>query len=164
MPILKSEVEYAIKKLKNGKSPGIDNVSSELIKEGGPVLTKLLTDLCQQIWSTNKWPGACTTSLISPLPNNGDLKNCENYRTVSLISHSSKILLRIILNRLTPQTENILSEEQAGFRKNRSTTEQILNCRLIMEKHIEQQRPLFHNFIDFKNHSTGFGTKVYGIR
>ena len=164
MPILKSEVEYAIKKLKNGKSPGIDNVSSELIKEGGPVLTQLLTDLCQQIWSTNKWLGACTTSLISPLPNNGDLKNCENYRTVSLISHSSKILLRIILNRLTPQTENILSEEQAGFRKNRSTTEQILNCRLIMKKHIEQQRPLFHNFIDFKNHSTGFGTKVYGIR
>ena len=77
---------------------------------------------------------AWTTSLIIPLPKKGDIKNCEKYRTVSLISYSSKILLRIILNRLTPQTENILSEEQAGIRKNRSTTEQILNCRLIMEK------------------------------
>ena len=72
LPILKSEVEYAIKKLKNGKSPGIDNVSSELIKEGGQVLTKLLTDLCQKILSTNKWPDAWTTSLIIPLPKKGD--------------------------------------------------------------------------------------------
>ena len=54
LPILKSEIEYAIKKLKNGKSLGIDNVSSELIKEGGPVLIQLLIELCQQIWSTNK--------------------------------------------------------------------------------------------------------------
>ena len=79
-----------------GKSPGIDNVSSELIKEGGPVLTQLLTDLCQKLWSTNKWPDAWTTSLIIPLPKKGDLNNCEKYRTVSLISHSSKILLHII--------------------------------------------------------------------
>ena len=49
LPILKSEVEYAIKKLKNGKSPGIDNVSSELNKEGDPVLSQLLTDVCQKI-------------------------------------------------------------------------------------------------------------------
>ena len=56
----------------------------------------------------------------------------------------------IILNRLIPQSENILADEQAGFRKNRSITEQILNCRLIMEKFIDQQRQVYHNFIDYK--------------
>ena len=60
------------------------------------------------------------------------------------------MLLRIILNRLNPQVERILSDEQAGFRKGRSTVEQIFNCRILMERHIESQKDLYHNFIDFK--------------
>ena len=61
-----------------------------------------------------------------------------------------KLYCIIKLNRLTPQTESILSVEQTGFRKNRSTTEQILNCRILMEKHIAEKAPLYHIFIDFK--------------
>ena len=97
-----------------------------------------------------QWPDLWSTSLIIPIPKKEDLKKCSNYRTISFISHTSNILLRSILNRLIPQAEDILAEEQAGFRKNRSTTEQILNCRLIMEKHIDQQRQVYHNFIDYK--------------
>ena len=150
LPILKEEVINAIRTLKNGKSPGIDNVPGELIKGGGEALYDILTKLCQKIWSTNQWPEAWTTSLIIPIPKKGDLKKCSNYRTISLISHTSKIVLRIILNRLTPQAEDILADEQAGFRKDRSTTEQILNCRILMEKHMDHQRQVYHNFIDFK--------------
>ena len=80
----------------------------------------------------------------------GDLKKCKNYRTLSLICHSSKILLTIILKRLNPQIERVLSEEQAGFRKRRSTVEQVFNCRNIIEKHLDSQKDLYHNFIDFK--------------
>ena len=97
-----------------------------------------------------QWPDLWSTSLIIPIPKKEDLTKCSNYRTISFISHTSNILLRSILNRLIPQAEDILAEEQAGFRKNRSTTEQILNCRLIMEKHIDQQRQVYHNFIDYK--------------
>ena len=75
---------------------------------------------------------------------------CENYRTLSLICHSSKILLIIIFNRLTSQAEEVLSEEQACFRKGRSTTEQIFNCRNIIEIHLESQKELYQNFTDFK--------------
>ena len=125
---------HAIRSLKNGKSPGIDNVPSEILKGGGEALNDIITKLCQKVWSTNQWPDVWSTSLIIPIPKNGYLKKCSNYRTISLISHTSKIILRIILNRLIPQAEDILAEEQAGFRKNRSPTEQILNCRLIMEK------------------------------
>ena len=84
---------------------------------------------------------------VMTIPKKGYLNKCSNYSTISLISHTSNILLRIILNRLIPQAEDILAEEQAGFRKNRSTTDHILNCRLIMEKHIDQQRLVYHNLI-----------------
>ena len=59
---------------------------------------------------------------------------CQNYRTISLISHPSKVMLEILLNRLQPQAEEIIAEEQAGFRMGRSTTEQIFNLRVLMEK------------------------------
>ena len=80
----------------------------------------------------------------------GNLRKCiENYRTLSLICHSSKIILIIILNRLNSQAEEVLSEEQAGFRKGRSITEQIFICRNLIEKHLEIQKYLYHNSILF---------------
>ena len=91
LPILKSEMIHAIKSLKNGKSPGIDNVPSELLKGGGEALNDIITKLCQKVWSTNQWPDLWSTSLIIPIPRKGDLKKCSNYRTISLISHTIKI-------------------------------------------------------------------------
>ena len=75
---------------------------------------------------------------------------CSNYRTLSLICHSRKILLQIILKRLTLQTEQIISEEQEGFQKGRSTVEQIINVRTLKEKHLDSQTYLFRYFIDFR--------------
>ena len=80
----------------------------------------------------------------------GNLRKCENHRTLSLICQSSKILLRIILNRLTSKAEEVISEEQAGFRKGRSTTEQIFNYRNLIEKHLKSLKDINHNFIDYK--------------
>ena len=76
-------------------------------------------------------------SLIITIPKKGDLKKCEHYRTISLIYHASKILLRIIINRMNLQAEDILAEEQARFMKKRNTREHILNSRILAEKHIE---------------------------
>ena len=106
------------------------------------------------IWNTKEWPIQWTRSLVIPIPKKGDSRKYLNYRIIwtdiSLINHASKILLKILLNRLNPQAEKIISEEQEGFRKGRSTVEQITNCRIIMEKHIEIQKDLFNNFIDLK--------------
>ena len=88
--------------------------------------------------------------IAEPLPKKGNLKQYQNYRTISLISHPSKIMLRIILNRLKTKAEELLAEEQAGFRPGRSTVEQNFNSRVIIEKHLQHQRDLFRNFIDFK--------------
>ena len=93
---------------------------------------------------------AChTQSLIITLPKKGNLQLCQNYRTISLISHSSKVMLKVILNRLKPKAEEIIAEEQAGFRAGRSTTEQIFNLRILCEKYLQHQQNLYHVFIDF---------------
>ena len=80
----------------------------------------VLTEICNRIWRTGEWPTPWTQSLIITLPKKGNLQLCQNYRTISLISHSSKVMLKVILNRLKPQAEEIIAEEQAGFRAGRS--------------------------------------------
>ena len=105
LPILESEVEHAIKSLKDGKTPGPDNIPSELIKHGGENIQKLSTSLCQMIWNTKEWPIQWTCSLVIPIPKKGDSRKCSNFRIISLINHASKILLKILLNRLNPQAE-----------------------------------------------------------
>ena len=92
-----------------------------------------------------------TQSLVITLPKKGNLQQCHNYRTISLISHPCKVMLKIILNRLKPQAEKIIAEEQPGFRAGRSTTEQIFNLRILCEKYLQHQQNLYHVFIiDFK--------------
>ena len=110
LTILEYEVRNVIVTLKNGKSPGPDNIPSELLKYGGERIIKIFTTICQQIWKTKKWPDQWTKSLIIPIPKKTDSRTCSNYRTLSLLSHSRKILLIIILNRLNPQVETILAE------------------------------------------------------
>ena len=97
-----------------------------------------------------EWPTPWTQSLVITLPKKSNLQQCQNYRTFSLISHPSKVMLKIVLNRLKPRAKNIIAEEQAGFREGRSTTEQIFNPRILYEKYLQHQQDLYHVFIDFK--------------
>ena len=131
-PILRREVEGAVQPLKKGKSAGVDNILPELVQAGGEELITVLTTICNTIWQAGEWPTTWTQSLVITLPKKGNLQQCQNYRTISLISHPSKVTLKVILNRLKPQAE-IISEEQAGFRAGRSTTEQIFNLRKLCE-------------------------------
>ena len=156
-PILWEEVEAAVKSLKKGKSAEVDNIPSELVQVGGEFMTDMLLIICNKIWQTGEWPTPWTQALIITLPKKGNLQLCQNYRTISLISHPSKVMLRILLNRLEPQAEEITKEEQAGFRAGRSTIEQIFNLRIqhqqiriLCEKYLQHQQSLYHVFVDFK--------------
>ena len=95
MPILKSEVEHAIRSLKKEKSSGIDNIPSEIIINSGSQMVITMTLLCQKIWVKKEWPYELAESLIIPIPKKGDPREFNNYKTISLISHPSKIMLRI---------------------------------------------------------------------
>ncbi|XP_037776987.1 uncharacterized protein LOC119573958 [Penaeus monodon] len=120
--ILESEVRAAIIKLKLNKAPGYDNLTAELIKCGGDPIIKTL-HLCNRILQTGKWPTQWTQSILIPIPKKEMSKKCSEHRTISLISHPSKVLLTIILNRIKPGIEEILDNSQTGFRKDRSTVE-----------------------------------------
>ena len=126
-PILREEVEAAVKSLKKGKSAGADNVPAELVQARGEAMISALLVICNKIWQTEEWPSPWAQSLITTLPKKGNLQLCQNYRTISLITHPSKVMLMILLNRLKPQAEVIIADEQAGFIPGRSTTQQILN-------------------------------------
>ena len=122
-PILREVVESAVASLKKGKSAGVDNISAELVQAGGETMIDVLTEICNRFWRTKEWPTPWTQSLIITLPKTGNLQLCQNYRTISLTSHSSKAMLKVILNRLKPCAEEIIAEQQAGFRAGRSTPE-----------------------------------------
>ena len=108
--------------------------------------------ICNKIWQTGEWPTPSTQSLVITLPKKGNLQQCQNYRTISLISHPSKVMLKIILNRVKPhaQAEKIIAEEQAGFMAGRSTTEQTFNLHILFEKYLQHQQDLYHFFIVFR--------------
>ena len=147
--ILESEVRWAIKTLANGKTPGQDEIPIELIKELKEDSIKVLTTLCRQIWKTRQWPSDWKKSIFIPIPKNGNAKDCSNYRTIALISHASKIMLKIIQRRLQPFLERELPDTQAGFRKGRGTRDQIANLRWIIEKVREHQKHFYLCFLDY---------------
>jgi hypothetical protein len=94
LPVLKEDVEDALRSLPTGKSPGADNIPAKLLKHEAGELVTVVTSICQQIWETKQWPEEWTQSLIIPMPKKGMSKL---NRTISLISHTSKIMLRVIL-------------------------------------------------------------------
>ena len=81
-----------------------------------------------------------------------NLQQCQNHRTISHINHPSKVMLKIILNRLKPYAEKIIAEEQAGFRAGR----------ILFEKYLQHQQDLYHVFTEFKKTSTAFGMQLCG--
>ena len=169
-PILQEEVEAAVKSLKPGKSAGVDNIPAELLQAGGETMIDVLLNICNKIGQTGEWPTPWTQSLVITPPKKGNLLQCQNYRTISLISHASKVMLKILLNRLTPQAETIIAEEQARFRPGHSTTEQIFSLRILCERYLQHQQYLFHVFVNFKKafdrvwHAAFWSTmKLYNI-
>ena len=95
---------------------------------------KVIHSICQQIWKTRQWPQDWKRSVFIPIPKTGNAKECSNYHTVALISHASKVMLKIIQARLQEYVNQELPDVQAGFRKGRGTRDQIANICWIIEK------------------------------
>ena len=88
---------------------------------------KVLHSICQQIWKTQQWPQDWQMSVFIPIPKKGNPTECSNYRTIALISHASKVMLKLLQARLQQYVNGELPDVQAGFRKGRGTTDQIAN-------------------------------------
>ena len=90
---------------------------------------KVLHSICQQIWKSQQWPQDWKRSVFIPIPKKGNAKEFSNYRTIALISHASKVMLKILQVRLQQFVDRELPDVQAGFRKDRGTRDQIANIR-----------------------------------
>ena len=112
---------------------------------------KVLHSVCQQIWKTQQWPQDWKRLVFIPIPKMGNAKECSNYRTTALISHASKVMLKIIEVRLQQYVNRELSDLQAGFRKGRGTRDQIASISWIIEKAREFQKIIYFCFIDYAN-------------
>lgn len=145
------EVVDAILHMKNNKAPGPDGLPAEIFKHGGDELHRALHDLILTIWSQERVPRQWTNSIICPLHKKGDKLDCRNYRGISLLSCAYKILSNILFRRLTPFAEREIGRYQAGFRRGRSTIDQIFTLRTILERGHEYKMPTHHLFIDFKS-------------
>ena len=110
---------------------------------------KVLHSICQQIWKTQQWSQDWKRSVFIPIPKKGNPKECSNYRTIALISHTSKVMLKILQARLQQYMNRELPDVQAGFRKGRGTRDQIANIHWIIGKAREFQKNIYFCFIDY---------------
>ena len=129
------------------KASGGDGISVELFQILKNDAVKLLHSICQQIWKTQQWPQDWKRSVFIPIPKKGNAKECSNYCTIALISHASKVMLKILQVRLQQYVNQDISDVQAGFRKGRGTRDQIAN--LIIEKAREFHKSIYFCFIDY---------------
>jgi len=141
------EVEVAIGKLKNHKSPGIDQIPTELIKAGGKTICCAIHKLIISIWNKEELPEEWKESIKITIYKKGDKTDCNNYRGISLLPSMYKILSNILLSRLIPYVEEVIGDNQCGFRRNRSTTDLIFCIRQILEKKWEYNEAVHQLYI-----------------
>ena len=135
--VTREEVEVAVRKLKNGKAPGSDEIVAELVKNGGQVMVDWLWELLREVWRTKGVPQEWKNAILIPLHKKRSRKDCNNYRGIALLSVPGKVLSLILHSRLQDIIEPQLLEAQCGFRKGRGTTDQIWVTRQIIERAAE---------------------------
>ena len=128
---------------------GSDGILVELFQILKDDAVKVLHSICQQVWKTQQWPQDWKRSVFILIPKKDNSKECSNYCTIELISHASKVMLKILHARLQQYMNCELPDVQAGFRKGRGSRDQIANICCIIEKAREVQKNIYFCFINY---------------
>ena len=147
--ILECEVKWALESITMNKASGGDRIPIELFQILKDDAVKVLHSICQQIGKTQQCPQDWKRSVFIPIPKKGNVKECSNYCTIALISHTSKIKLKILKARLQQYMNRERPDVQAGFRKGRGTRDQTANICWIIGKAREFQKNIYFCFIDY---------------
>ena len=132
--ILECEAKWALRSITVNKDSTGDGIPTDLFEVLKDDAVKVLHSICQQIWKTQKWPQAWKRSVFIPVPKKGNAKECSNYRMVALISHASKVMLKILQARFQQSVNRELPELQAGLTKGRGGRNQIASIHWIIGK------------------------------
>ena len=119
--------QWALGSITMNKASGGDGIKVELFQTLKDDAVKVLHSICQQIWKTQQWPQDWKRSVFIPFPKKENAKECSDYRTTALISHASKVMLKILPARLQQYVNHEIPDVQTGFRKGRGTRDQIAN-------------------------------------
>ena len=119
----------ALESITTNKASRVDGIPVELFQILEDDAVKVLHSICQQIWKTQQRPQDWKRLVFIPIPKKGNAKECSNYHTIALTSHTSKVMLKILQDRLQQYMNCELPDIQAGFRKGRGTRDQIANVR-----------------------------------
>ena len=138
--ILKCEDKWALGSITTNKASGGNEIPVELFQILKDDAVKVLHSICQQIWKIQQWPQDWKRSVFIPIPKKGNAKECSNYHTIALISHTSKVMFNILQARLQQHVDCELLDVQARFRKGRGTRGQSANIRWIIKKKQESSR------------------------
>ena len=149
-PLRLEEVQLALKELRSNRAPGIDSITAELLRAGGPALEEELFSLLTEVWNSERIPKDWSRAIIVAIFKKGDRGICGNHRGLSLLSVVGKVFTMVLLKRLTEQMEPTLLEEQCGFRRGRSTMDHIFTLRLLVDRCWEFRTPLHMCFVDLK--------------
>ena len=125
--ILECEVKWALESITTNKASGGDGIPVEVFQILKDDAVKVLHSIYQQVWKTQQWPQDWKRSVFIPIPKKVNAKECASYHTVALISHTSKVMLKILQARLQQYVNCELPDVQARFRKGRGTKDQIAN-------------------------------------
>ena len=147
--ILAHEVKWASGSITMNKASGGDGILAELFQMLKDDALKVLHSICQQIWKTQQWPEHWKRSVFILIAKKGNAKECSNYCTTALISHTSKVMLKILQARLQQYVNHELPDVQAGFRKGKGTRNQIANICWIIKKAREFQKNIYFCFTDY---------------
>ena len=147
--ILECEVKLAIGNITTNKASGGDGIVVELFQILKDDVVKVPHSICQQIWKTQQWPQDWKRSVFIPILKKGSAKECSNYRTIALISHTSKVMLKILQASPQQYMNHELPDVQPGYRKGRGTRDQIVNIHWIIEKTKEFKKLFYFCFIDY---------------
>src|SRR5574340_622008 len=147
--ILEHEVKWALESVTMNKASGGDGIPVEQFQILKDDAVKVLHSICQQIWKTQQWLQDWKRSVFIPIPKKGNAKECSKYRTITLISHASKVMLKILQARLQQYMNCELPDVQAGFRKGRGTRDHIANLGWIIKKARAFQKTIYFCFIDY---------------
>ena len=146
--ILECEVKWSLGSITMNKPSGGDGIPVELFQVLKDEAVKMLHSICQQIWKTQQWPQDWKRSVFIPIPKKGNAKECSDYCTIAVISHASKVMLKILKARLHQYVNCELPNVQAGFRKGRGTRNEISKICWIIKKAREFQKNIYFFFID----------------
>ena len=138
--ILECEVKWALGSITTNKATGGDGIPVELFQILKDDAVKVLHSICQQIWKTQQWSHDWKRSVFIPISKKDNAKESSNHCTIAFISHTSKVMLKILQAKLQQYVNRELPDVQAGFRKGRGTRDQIANIHWISKKLVSSRK------------------------